>query len=69
MVAPAVECDVFVQRPKLSVDPRLREATSPERCQFLLELALAAPDDRSEHVDPDILRVQHHQVKDPFERL
>ena len=46
------------------VKPRARSA-----CELLLELALAAADDRREHVDARVLRVEHHQVDDPLERL
>ena len=46
------------------VKPRARSAG-----ELLLELALAAADDRRQHVDALVLRVQHHHVDDALERL
>ena len=40
-----------------------------QRLQLLLELALAAADNRRHHVDARVLRIRHHQVDDAFERL
>ena len=40
-----------------------------QRRQLLLELALAAADDRRQHVDARVLRVEHHHVDDALERL
>ena len=69
VVAPAIELDVVFERAELAVDARLGEAALPERQQLLLELALAAADNRRHHVDAGIRRVQHDQVENPFERL
>ena len=46
------------------VKPRARSAG-----QLLLELALAAADDRRQHVDALVLRIEHHHVDDALERL
>ena len=46
------------------VKPRARSAA-----QLLLELALAAADDRRQHVDALVVRREHHQVDDALERL
>ena len=69
VVAPAIELDVLVERAELAVDARLGEAALPQRLQLLLELALAAADDRRQHVDARVLRVEHHQVENALERL
>ena len=69
VVPPAIELDVLVERPELSVDPRLREPARAQAGQLLLELALAAAHDRREHVDARVLRVEHHHVDDALERL
>ena len=69
VVAAAVERDVFFERAQLAVDARLGEAARAQRLQLLLELALAAADDRRHHVDARVLRIGHHQVDDALERL
>ena len=69
-VIPApIELDVFFERLELTVDPRLGEAFRAQRGELLLELALASPDHGREHVDARILRIEHHHVHDPLERL
>ena len=60
---------VLFERSELAVDARLRVAARPQRRQLLLELAFAAADDRREHVDALVLRVEHHHVDDALERL
>ena len=69
VVAPPIELDVLVERAELAVDPRLGEAAAAQRGELFLELALAPADDRREHVDPRVLRVEHHHVGDALERL
>ncbi len=69
VVAAAIELDVFFERSKLAVDPRLREPARPQRRQLFLELALPATHGRREHVDPGVLRIEHHHVGDALERL
>ena len=69
VVPPPIELDVLVERAELAVDPRLGEAAAAQRGELLLELALAPADDRREHVDPRVLRVEHHHVGDALERL
>ena len=69
VVAAAIEGDVFLERTQLAVDARLGEAARAQRLELLLELALAAADDRRHHVDARVLRVGHHQVDDALERL
>ena len=52
--------------------PSMRALVKPrvaERFELLLELALAAADDRRQHVDALVLRVRHHHVDDALERL
>ena len=69
VVAAPIERDVLFERPELAVDARLGVAARPQRGQLLLELALAAADDRREHVDALVLRIEHHHVDDALERL
>ena len=69
VVAPAIELDVLVERAQLAVDAHLGEAARAQRRQLLLELALAAADDRRQHVDALVVRREHHHVDDPLERL
>src|SRR5438552_8867489 len=69
VVAAANKLDVLVERPELAVDARLGEAALPQRLQLLLELALPAADDRREHVDARVVRIEDHQVENPLERL
>ena len=69
VVPPPLERDVVVQRAELPVDPGLGEPARADGRQLLLELALAAPHDRREHVDARVLRVEHHHVGDAIERL
>ena len=61
--------DVLFERARLAVDARLGEAARAQRLQLLLELALAAADDRRQHVDARVLRIRHHQIDDAIERL
>ena len=52
--------------------PSMRALVKPrvaQRRQLLLELALAAADDRRQHVDARVLRIEHHHVDDALERL
>ena len=69
VIAPPIELDVLLERSELAVDARLRVAALPQRSELLLELALAAADDRRQHVDPFVLRIEHHHVGDALERL
>ena len=69
VIAAAIELDVFVERAEDAVDAGLGEALLLQLRQLLLELALAAADDRRQHVDARILRIQHHHVHDALERL
>ncbi len=69
VVAAAVEGDVLVEGAQLAVDAGPHEALLAQRRQLLLELALAAADDRRQHVDALVGRVEHHQVEDALERL
>ena len=69
VIAAAIELDVLLERSELAVDSRLGVAARPQRRQLLLELALAAADDRREDVDARVLRVEHHHVGDALERL
>ena len=69
VVAAAIELDVFFERAELAVDAGLRVAADAQPGELLLELALAAANDRREHVDALVLRVEHHHVDDPLERL
>ena len=54
---------------QLAVDADLGEAARAQRRQLLLELALAAADDRRQHVDALVVRREHHHVDDALERL
>ena len=54
---------------QLAVDAGAHEALLAQRRQLLLELALAAADDRRQHVDALVGRIEHHQVEDALERL
>ena len=54
---------------ELAVDPRLGETLGSQRRQLFLELAFAAANDRRQHVDARVLRIQHHHVDDALERL
>ena len=69
MIAPAVELDVLVEGTERAVDARLREPLLLQLGKLFLELPFSAADDRSEHVDAGILRIQHHHVHDALERL
>ena len=69
VVAAAVEGDVLVQGAQLAVDAGPHEALLAQRRQLLLELALAAADDRRQHVDALVGRIEHHQVEDALQRL
>ena len=69
VVAPAIELDVFVERAERAVDARLGEPFFLQLGELLLELPFAAADDRRQHVDARILRIQHHHVHDALERL
>ena len=69
VIAAAIELDVLVERSELAVDARLGEAALAQRLQLLLELALAAADDRRQHVDAGVGRIEHHQIENPLERL
>ena len=69
VIAAPIELDVLLERAELAVDARLREAAPAQRRQLLLELALAPADDRRQHVDARVLRVEHHHVDDALERL
>ena len=74
VVAAAIELDPVVERAELAVDARLREAALPQRLQLLLELALAAADDRGQHLEPGALLHLEHPVDDllgglPADRL
>ena len=69
VVAPAVELDVFVERAEHAVDAGLGEPLLLQLRELFLELPLAAADDRRQHVDARILRIQHHHVHDALERL
>ena len=69
MVLPAIERDVLLERPELSIDPGLGESPPSQRRQLLLELAFPAANNRRQHVQALVLRVQHHHVDDALERL
>ena len=69
VVLPAVQADFVLERAKLTVDARFREASCAERRELLLELAFTSANDRREHVDARILRIQHHHVHDSLEGL
>ena len=69
VVAAAVELDVLVERAERAVDARLGEPLLLQLGQLFLELALAAADDRRQHVDARVLRIEHHHVHDALERL
>src|SRR5439155_25766216 len=64
-----VESKVPSKGTKLTVYMGLREPARPNPGELLLNLALTSTDDRREHVDPRVLRIQHHHVDDPLERL
>ena len=69
MVLATIQADVVLERLELTVDAGLGEAARTQVLELLLELALAAPHDRREHVDALVLRIGHHEVDDPLERL
>ena len=69
VVAAAIELDVFVERAEHAVDARLGEPLLLQLRELFLELPFAAADDRRQHVDARILRIQHHHVHDALERL
>jgi hypothetical protein len=69
VIAPAVQLEVVLERAELAVDPRLGEPARPQPGQLLLELTLPAADDRRQHVDALVLRVEHHHVDDALQRL
>ncbi len=69
VIAPPIQLDVFVERPRLSVDPQLGEAARAQRRELLLELPFAATNDRRQDVDALVVRRQQDHVDDPLERL
>ncbi len=69
MVPALVEANLLFERSVLSVDAGLREALRLVAGQLLPEFSLAPADHRRQHVDARVLRVQHHHVHDPLERL
>ena len=69
VIAAAIELDVFVERAEDGIDAGLAEPLLLQLGQLLLELPLAAADDRRQHVDARILWIQHHHVHDALERL
>jgi len=69
MIAAAIELDVLVERPELSVDARLGEAALPQRLQIFLELPLPAANDRRQHVDASVSRIEHDEIENPLEGL
>ena len=69
VVAPPVKRDVVLERRELAVDARLGEAAPAQVRQLLLELPLTAADDRRQHVNTGVLRIEHHHVDDALERL
>ena len=69
MIAAPVQDDVLVQRADLAVDAHLGEPARVQGRQLLPELPLAAAHDGGEHVDPLVVRVEQHHVRDPVERL
>ena len=69
VVAAAVEGDLLVERPHLSVDPRPAEAARAQGRQLLLELPLAPADDRRQDVDPLVAGELEDALHDLLERL
>src|SRR4029453_3331575 len=69
VIAPTVQFDVVFESAELAVDPRFREAPSPQRGDLFLEFALAASNNRRQDVDPFFLGVEHHHIDDSLERL
>src|SRR6185369_13781391 len=69
VVAAPIELDVLFEGAELAVDARLGVAAHAQAGELLLELPFAAADDRREDVDALVLRIEHHHVDDPLERL
>ena len=69
MVELLVELDLLVQAPQLVVDADAAVALLPELVEQLLELALAAADDRRHHHEARPLLEGHHPVGDLLDGL
>ena len=69
VVLASVESEIVLERHEPPIDARLEEALGAPRREVLLELALPAPDDGRQDVEPFGRRLRHDEVDDARDGL